>query len=123
VDLFVMLHYRKGLVEGVQQSAPLLVLGRAAEALRMVPNRSHSTSSTKVFGCSRQRESVKRRKPGVPAMIALASAKADSKAASSPGLTGSRACSRITGTACLRIDHPHAGAVTRGRKRILCGRS
>ncbi len=31
-----MLHYRKGLVEGVQQSAPLLVLRRAAEALRMV---------------------------------------------------------------------------------------
>jgi hypothetical protein len=43
-------------------------------------------------------------------MIALASAKADSKSASSRGLTGSRAYSRINGTACLRIDHVHPPA-------------
>ena len=56
------------------------------------------------------------------AMIALASAKADSKSVSSPGLTGSRACSRITGTACLRIVHIHTpGAVTHGRKRMVTG--
>jgi hypothetical protein len=41
------------------------------------------------------------------AMIAAASAKADSKSAFSPGLTGSRACSRIVGTACPRTDYIH----------------
>jgi|ERR1035437_9334833 hypothetical protein len=36
----------------------------------------------------------------------LASAKADSEPASSRGLTGRRACSRITGTACLKSTRP-----------------
>ena len=58
-----------------------------------------------------------------------ASAKADSKLAFWPGLTGSRACSRITGTAFLRIDHIHTPArcpcsqADRQMTRLVDGRS
>jgi hypothetical protein len=58
----------------------------------------------------------------MPAMIALASANADSKSTSSPGFTGSRACSRITATACPSSTRPYAGAVAHGRNGIACGR-
>lgn len=33
--MFAVLHFRKGLVDGVHQSTPLLIVRRAAEALRM----------------------------------------------------------------------------------------
>ena len=44
----------------------------------------------------------------MPAMIALASANADSKSTCSPGFTGRRAYSRITGTACPKSTCPYA---------------